>query len=338
MARAASRAAELGALLALLLGASSAVAQAGGAETTSESTAPTPTAPSDREAARLAFERGLVLVRESRYAEARAAFLEAYQAYPHHLVLYNVAQADVQLGNLESAITYLERFLREGADLLSAERTRQVGEQLQELRQRLTAAPPPSENDTRDSATRVDEPHEESSQPPAPQQARVLQLRSPESPAAASPSLTRAARQPVTHVSAPFIEPTAAPVTPGPALDAGRPWGIVLGATGVLLLGVASGLYVWNDSRHDDWKQERHELDALPNRDQALASNLELWQQAKANNELLESIERVDILTLVAAGVGALTLGAGAWDALAHRRPTPTFVAQGTGVSWRSSW
>ena len=91
----------LGASLSALLGVSSAMAQAGAADIGSESEVRAPHLSGDREAARAAFERGLSLVRETRYAEAKAAFLEAYQAHPHYLVLYNVAQ--VSFGSACSA-------------------------------------------------------------------------------------------------------------------------------------------------------------------------------------------------------------------------------------------
>lgn len=331
------RAMTLGVSLSALLGVSSAEAQANAADIASEDEAPAPHPSGDREAARAAFERGLSLVRETRYAEAKTAFLEAYQAHPHYLVLYNVAQADAQLGNLESAITYLERFLLEGAGLLSAERERHGQEQLEELRKRLSAERGVTEAETTDRAALPGATVEQGSPDVAPsRRAHELPLRSAEPPASVLPpasSISESARE----SAAPGSLPVVAPEQPAPT-GVDKPWGILLGATGIALLGVAAGLYVWNDARHDQWRQESQTLNAIPERDQALASDLELWQQAKANNELLESIQRVDVVTLVAAGVGAVALGAGAWNVLATHSPAPALVASGAVLSWRSSW
>lgn len=331
------RAPRLTVFVGALLCVSSAMAQGGGAEASSEAQATGPGAASDREAARAAFERGLSLVRQRRYAEAKAAFLEAYGAYPHYVVLYNVAQADAQLGDLRSAITYLERFLREGADVLSSERRQEVSAQMEELRQKLAIERNPRESETAERAVPAAEPQEVG--PPAPaQQAPDIPRAPPEPPASTpAPSIASASIESGTHAPL-FVAPMVAPVRPAPALETDKTWGLLLGASGIALLSVASGLYFWNDSRHDNWKQDRQALDALPEREQALAGDPEVWQRAKANNELLESIERVDVVTIVAASVGALALGAGTWELLARSAPTPAIIASGAVLNWRSSW
>ncbi len=335
------RTAKLFVLVGALLNVRSAVAQTGGADNGGASQAGTLGASSDREAARAAFERGLSLALESRYADAKAAFLEAYQAYPHYLVLYNVAQADAQLGNLESAISYLERFLREGADALSSERRKLASEQMAALRRRLAAGGGPGEHETGKHAALGTEPQESGSSSLAPQPSPVVQPPLPELSASARlppPNIAPITRESATGVAALSVPPMVAPAQPTPAPSEDRTWGLLLGASGVALLGVASGLYLWNDSRHAHWKQARQALDELPDRDQALASDLSVWQQARTNNELLESIERVDVVTIVAASVGALALGAGTWDLLSRRAPTPTIVASGAVLNWRSAW
>lgn len=263
----------------------------------------------EREAARASFERGLALARDGRYAEAKAAFLAAYAAHPHYLVLYNVAQAENRLGNVESAITYLERFLSEGGAAVSPEQKARVNDQLAELRGRSSSAAADLEPET----------------PPAretllPGAGVLVEQRPP-------------ASAPSTPVAAPLGVSAATP-------QASRePWGILLGVSGGVLLGVATGLYLWNDTRHGKWNEERQRLDALPNRDQLLRTDPALWQQAKSNNDLLGAIQRVDVAALVLGGVGAVALGAGVWSVLAQPAARePALAASGTTLTWRTTW
>jgi hypothetical protein len=97
--------------------------------------------------ARELFEHGLALARAERYEEARAQFRLAYQASPHYLVLYNIAQCERLLGQLEAAAESLQRFLQEGGSAVAGEARRAAELELSELRQRLAeragpASPP----------------------------------------------------------------------------------------------------------------------------------------------------------------------------------------------------
>jgi tetratricopeptide (TPR) repeat protein len=278
----------------------------------------------------------VALAREGRYADAKAAFLEAYAAYPHYLVLYNVAQADLQLGNLESAREYLERFLREGKGSLRAEREREVRDQLDDITRRLEA----EHTSPNGQVGAAGGPRELGSDTPA-------QAASERPPPAGSSSerAASASNRPSALAAAPRLAP-ASPSAGPPRVDArraidarGTSWGLVLGGSGALLIGVASGLFIYNDGRHADWKRARADLDAVPDREQALERDPGLWRQAKANNDLLASIERVDVVTVLTAGIGALALGAGAWEILSRRTPTDSaIVASGSTLSWRTTW
>jgi tetratricopeptide (TPR) repeat protein len=253
-----------------------------------------------REAAALEFERGLSLARDGRYAEAKEAFLAAYAAHPHYLVLYNVAQADLRLGNSASALAYLERFLQEGAAALSPEQRAAVQARVSELRGQLSASTKPAP------------------EPAAPPVEHANPSRTaPETPPLAAPLGSSVATQDTTR----------------------KPWGIALGVSGAVLIGLASSLYLWNDARHSQWSEGRQHLDALPNREQALRTDLTVWRQAKANNELLASIQRVDVAALVLGGLGAVALGAGAWALFAPSAARePALVASGTTLTWRTVW
>jgi len=67
---------------------------------------------SDRATARKAFERGSRLYQQARYAEAAAAFEEAYRAVPNGVVLYNLGQCYEKLGGLEKALNSYQEYLR----------------------------------------------------------------------------------------------------------------------------------------------------------------------------------------------------------------------------------
>jgi hypothetical protein len=233
--------------------------------------------------------------------------------------LYNVAQAENRLGNVDSAITYLERFLHEGAAAVSSEQKARVNDQLAELRGRSSSSAAVLPQAVLPQAVLPQEtpPAKEA---PLPGEGVLVE----QHPAASAPSA---------RVVAPLGVAAATP-------QASRePWGILLGVSGGVLLGVATGLYLWNDTRHAKWNEERQRLDALPNRDQLLRTDPALWQQAKSNNDLLGAVQRVDVAALVLGGVGAVALGAGVWSVLAQPAARePALVASGSTLTWRTTW
>lgn len=312
----ASRAALLG--LGLLLAPAAAECQQ------SAGTDAAPTAiEEDRARARKSFELGLELARSGRYEEAKQEFSNAYRAHPHHAVLYNIAQADIRLGNTAAAIAGLERFLLEGGAALSEEQRAGAQRQLDELRARVpkeAPAAPPSSG--------------EAALPPDSAPA------SPPPPGVVSPRLTAPPPYP------PFAGVSSAPhvsATPSRRVASGReeevttPWGWILASTGAALLGTAAGLYIWNGQRHEKWEEERQALDAIDDLEVLLRSDLQLWNDAKENNELLSSIQTIDVVALLLAGAGTLSLGAGAWELVARPAP-PALSASGASVSWRTRW
>lgn len=64
-----------------------------------------------RNAARDAYGRGQTLFREGRFAEAEAAFNEAFALIPNPVVLLGVAESRERLGNVPGAIQSLEQYL-----------------------------------------------------------------------------------------------------------------------------------------------------------------------------------------------------------------------------------
>jgi hypothetical protein len=271
--------------------------------------------------------------------EAKRAFLNAYRARPHYAVLYNVAQAEIRLGNVASAIEFLERFLNEGADELSDERRTEATQRIAELRARASEGMEPN-------AGAVVPGSVPQGGTGALNEDRPLQTEAGAQPAMANPMFEPALRTgepPGTNRLSPT--PQLAPsalygrAEVPAAAPASRPWGFILTGSGVALLGTALGLYVWNGGRHERWQTERTELDAVPDLDRALETDAGLWARAKANNDLLASVQRVDIAALLAAGVGALALGAGAWEFAVRPAASPTaLAAAGASVNWRTQW
>ena len=67
--------------------------------------------PAQREAARAAYDRGRTLFAESKYADARAAFQEAYDAVPNPIVLVSIGECQLRLGNYEDSYDAFTRYL-----------------------------------------------------------------------------------------------------------------------------------------------------------------------------------------------------------------------------------
>lgn len=90
-----------------------------------------------RARARRHFARGVELANEGAYGEAIVEFGRAYELSPHHSVLYNVGQAYVALGRPVEAVDTLTRYLAEGGDKISAERRKEVAEEIQRQQSRI---------------------------------------------------------------------------------------------------------------------------------------------------------------------------------------------------------
>jgi tetratricopeptide (TPR) repeat protein len=79
------------------------------------SSAPAPTE-AQRETAREAYARGQALFAQDKFADAKAAFEQAYAAVPNPVVLLSIAESDVRLGNLEAALDAFQRYLAGSPD------------------------------------------------------------------------------------------------------------------------------------------------------------------------------------------------------------------------------
>jgi hypothetical protein len=94
-------------------------------------------APAGQLEARTHFQRGLGHVKTGELERALQEFEAAYAAQPHFSVLYNIAQAQLALGKPVEAVPTLERYLAEGGERLSGERTSEVRALLESNRRRI---------------------------------------------------------------------------------------------------------------------------------------------------------------------------------------------------------
>ena len=243
-----------------------------------------------------AFAEGLRRVQAGEYSAAKAAFLLAYELEPHPVVLYNVGQCEARLGQWQPAIATLARFLREGDTSIDAAQREAVARQLDELRSRAGRA--------------AEAPPMVAAVTPAPSPPATWQL----------------------------LESTDAPMVTlaiGARADTSNSWAWWVGGGGVVLLGSAAALYLWNDGRYVDWRTERGELRGMD-----LAQDPVLWDRANQNNERLASIERIDVLTAVVSVVGAAGLGLGIWQlaAAGDSGKTKAQPASASAIGLRTTW
>lgn len=91
----------------------------------------------ERQQAREHFERGIELASQRDFEGALSQFEAAYAASPHFAVLYNIAQAQIELGQPLRAVKALERYLAEGAGWIPPEREQAALAQIAEQRAQL---------------------------------------------------------------------------------------------------------------------------------------------------------------------------------------------------------
>ncbi|HZU85420.1 MAG TPA: tetratricopeptide repeat protein, partial [Polyangiaceae bacterium] len=70
-----------------------------------------PSRADERTEARAHFKRGMAAIADGRYEAGIAELKKAYEILPHPNVLYNVARAYLDVGDLENAIAYYRRYL-----------------------------------------------------------------------------------------------------------------------------------------------------------------------------------------------------------------------------------
>src|SRR5689334_16299303 len=83
--------------------------------------------------ARNAFGRGVAAFTAGKYGDALDAFTEAYRAKPNPVVLFNIGQAEAELGRAASATAHFEQYLREAKNV-PPERRAEVKRQVARLK------------------------------------------------------------------------------------------------------------------------------------------------------------------------------------------------------------
>jgi hypothetical protein len=102
----------------------------------------------------------------------------------------------------------------------------------------------------------------------------------------------------------------------------------------------AGVLYLWNDTRYDAWKTDRVALEGDSNRELLVQQSAAAWDMTHASNERLASIQRVDVLSAITAGVGVAALGLGIWQLLTADDASADVQHQASlaPLAWRVTW
>lgn len=89
------------------------------------------------ESARSHFRLGVGFYRERNFRAALIEFQRAYADAPHYKLLYNLGQASLELQEYASAIDFLNAYLRQGGNEITAERRTEVEESIHFLESRI---------------------------------------------------------------------------------------------------------------------------------------------------------------------------------------------------------
>jgi hypothetical protein len=305
--------------------------------------------------ARAHFERGVQLGHAGDYQEAAAEFQRAYQISPHYAVLYNLAQAQIALGQPVEAIDTLRRYLLEGGANVPADRRAEVQDTIKQQEARVStltvetnvagaaivvdgvsvarsplAGPLRVARGKHQVTAALDGYRARSQTITADENAQVsIQLEPVTAPADSSGPLHAL-------VAGSAAQPDRGPLlltqSPGPDAEPAtrahrrRTIGVVAGGIGVAMGAAALGCYLWNKSRFD------------------------AYESARVNDgDKADSIRTVSAVTVgLAIGSGALvatgvvlvlTAPAGSTTSPHAGLTAGSAVAIGArGISWRTTW
>jgi tetratricopeptide (TPR) repeat protein len=90
-----------------------------------------------RAAAREHFQKGVAAYADQRFAEAADEFEAAYRLSPAFKLLYNIGQVSVALGRSVEAVDAFDKYLKQGASAISAERKAEVTAELEKQQGRI---------------------------------------------------------------------------------------------------------------------------------------------------------------------------------------------------------
>lgn len=89
------------------------------------------------ESARAHFRLGVDFYRERNFRAALIEFQRAYADAPHYKLLYNLAQASLELQEYAGAIDYFAAYLQQGGDEIAPERRQEVEQAIADLESRI---------------------------------------------------------------------------------------------------------------------------------------------------------------------------------------------------------
>jgi hypothetical protein len=126
-----------------------------------------------------------------------------------------------------------------------------------------------------------------------------------------------------------------------------RAWAYMVGGGGLLVSAGAVALYVWNDSRFDEWESEQDALDVAVL--EQTPHPPEIGERQSENDDLLDSIHLWDAVTLGTALAGGALIATGAILYLTAEEPPPEgetarvhLVASAGGdrgtIGWKVRW
>jgi tetratricopeptide (TPR) repeat protein len=271
-------------------------------------------AAADPAAARKHYERGLEELEAGNVSKARESFEEAYRQSPHYLVLYNLGRASLDLGDLDAARDYLERYLEQGGNRITAEERKRIDSLLQATRAKSS---------------------KESSDPvvtPAPLPASSSVTLPPAVPPPEPPSFGAAA-----PVAPPIVSARRAEEDPGIERRLSRERrttaAVMLGATGAAVAVAGVSILVWNQDRYAEYDAAKSALGPAPSEmvrsQEDLDRALAFARGTERNEAFRRSIQDFDAVGWSMAGVGAALLATGV--VLYATRPSGPKVTVGIG-------
>jgi len=298
------------------------------------------------------FFRGMELVRQERWEEALTAFDESLEIYPTQAAMFNRGLCLGLLGRPADAVAVLEEHLERYGDSISPEQRAAAEQALTTNRSR--AGHVAVSIDEAPEGTRLlldgemlDELRDEMSLDVNPGRYQVtveapgyvpyrqwVEVDSGETVEVAVAMEREVEPQPV-EVEVPV--PVPVPVEPPPRNRALIAAGWASAGVGVILVGAAVALLLWNDTRYDEWEIERDALiEAYGSTADVPQDTEELGERTVTNNDLGSSITTVDSAGWAMLGIGA----AAAITALVlflvepHRRETGSGVSLRHGPGW----
>jgi hypothetical protein len=245
--------------------------------------------------AREAYALGLESLERGDLSRARSAFEDAYRESPHYVVLFNLARVCFELGDLSAADLSIQRYLKDGGELLTPAERQDADTLRRQIEERL-----------------AEQRREEAALEDAPRSPREESQSIPE-------SAPRRLVLPPTHRSTAVIavrQGERAHLSAAGPMDARRRYAYALGGAGVVLLAASVGLGIYNHARYLEWREGANRLQEHPPPSE-VQTQADLQAVGSYGREVgrLEgdraAIRALDVVVWAGAGLGTALLGTG---------------------------